>query len=319
MVPPPPDPDALARFRRDLETRADPAPERLGVAVSGGPDSLALLLLAHAAFPGRVHAATVDHRLRPENAEEARFVARICAGLGVPHAILTAEAPPEGSLQSAARALRYRLLAVWAAENGIGLLLTAHHLDDQAETLVMRLLRGAGLSGLSGVRAAATLAGAAVARPLLGWRRAELEALVAAAGIEPVRDPSNSDESFDRARIRRLLAETAWLEPEPLARSAAALAEADEALERTAERAWREKVTRSSGGFTLDPDGLPAELRRRLVLEILRRLDPAAAPRGAEVQRLLATLAGSGAATLAGVKCSGGPVWSFEPAPPRRR
>lgn len=318
MAPLPPRPDLAARFRRDVGALTGAPPERLGLAVSGGPDSLALLLLAHAAFPGRVEAATVDHKLRPESADEARFVSALCARIGVPHEILAPEAPIAGNFQSAAREQRYRLLADWAAANGLSHVLTAHHLDDQAETLVMRLLRGSGLSGLSGVRAATSISGAAVVRPLLGWRRRELGEIVAAAGIEPVRDPGNEDERYDRSRIRRLLAETPWLEPEPLARSAAALAEAGEALEWSAERLWSERVSGGSGTLTLDPRGLPAEIRRRLLLKMLRALDSSAAPRGAEVQRLLATLDGGGSATLAGLKCTGGPIWRVEPAPPRK-
>ena len=302
--------ELAARFRADLEALTGAAPTRLGLAVSGGPDSLALLLLAHAAYPGRVHAATVDHGLRPESAAEAAFVAGLCGELGVPHVILAANMTDKVNVQAAARARRYALLGRWAGEIEAGCLLTAHHLDDQAETLVMRLLRGSGLAGLAGIRAV----NPPLVRPLLGWRRDELAAVVRAAGVDPVADPSNQDERFDRARIRRRLAEAQWLDPAPLARSAAALAEAEEALEWAVERLWRERVD----GLTLDPAGLPAELRRRLVLRLLATIG-GPPPRGEEVGRLLATLDGGGTATLAGVKCVGGTRWRFAPAPPRRR
>ncbi|HMG46637.1 MAG TPA: tRNA lysidine(34) synthetase TilS [Allosphingosinicella sp.] len=302
--------ELAARFRADLEALTGAAPARLGVAVSGGPDSLALLLLAHAAYPGRVHAATVDHGLRAESAAEAAFVAGLCGELGVPHATLAANMTDKVNVQAAARARRYALLGRWAGEVEAGCLLTAHHLDDQAETLVMRLLRGSGLAGLSGVRAV----NPPVVRPLLGWRRDELAAIVRAAGVGPVADPSNADERFDRARIRRRLAEAPWLDPVPLARSAAALAAAEVALEWSVERLWHERVD----VLTLDPAGLPAELRRRLVLRLLAAIG-GPAPRGEEVGRLLATLDGGGTATLAGVKCVGGKRWRFAPAPPRRR
>jgi tRNA(Ile)-lysidine synthase len=302
--------ELAARFRADLEALTGAAPARLGVAVSGGPDSLALLLLAHAAYPGRVHAATVDHGLRAESAAEAAFVARLCGELDVPHATLAANMTDKVNVQAAARARRYALLGRWAGEVEAGCLLTAHHLDDQAETLVMRLLRGSGLSGLSGVRAV----NPPVVRPLLGWRRDELAAVVRAAGLDPVADPSNQDERFDRARIRRRLAEAPWLDPAPLARSAAALAEAEDALEWSVERLWHERVD----GLTLDPAGLPAELRRRLVLRLLAAIG-GPAPRGEEVGRLLVTLDRGGTATLAGVKCVGGKLWRFALAPPRRR
>jgi tRNA(Ile)-lysidine synthase len=303
----------IARFRADLEALTGGPPGRLGLAVSGGPDSLALLLLANAAYPGQVHAATVDHGLRPESAAEAVFVAGICGPLGIPHATLRAAMRETSNVQAAARARRYALLASWVAETGAAFLATGHHLDDQAETLVMRLSRGSGLAGLSGIRAV----GDGIVRPLLGWRREELAAIVREAGVEAVADPSNADERFDRARVRRRLAETAWLEAAPLARSAGALAEAEAAMEWMAERLRRERVEAVPDGFTLDPDGLPIELRRRLVLAILAAMERPA-PRGEDMTRLLVALAAGETATLAEVKCTGGTIWRFVPAPPRR-
>ena len=302
-----------ARFRADLEGLTGGPPHRLALAVSGGADSLALLLLGHAAFPGRVHAATVDHGLRAEAADEAAFVAEICARLGVPHATLAAKMTQSVNIQAGARTRRYALLGEWARSAGADWLATAHHLDDQAETLLMRLLRGSGLAGLAGIRPVHD-ADPPIVRPLLGWRRDELAALVAAAGIAPVDDPSNGDTRFDRVRIRAHLAANPWLDPVPLARSAAALAEAEAALAWAADRAWRDHVE----GDALDPAGLPAEIRRRLVVRLLAQLG-GPAPRGEEIGRLLATLEGGGTATLAGVKCVGGPVWRFAAAPPRRR
>ncbi|MEA3011714.1 MAG: tRNA(Ile)-lysidine synthase [Sphingomonadales bacterium] len=313
-----PDPDAVARFRADLEALTGAAPGRLGVAVSGGPDSLALLLLASAAFPGRVGAATVDHRLRPESAGEAAFVHEVCAGLCVPHTTLIAEDAIKGNVQSGARALRYRLLAYWAAAGGAGWLLTAHHRDDQAETLLMRLQRGAGLAGLAGIRPRTDIEGAKVVRPLLGWPRAALAELVAAGGLAAVEDPSNRDQRYDRARLRLRLAGTDWIDPAPLARSAAALAEADAALEWSVERLIAERADAAQGALAFDPEGVPAELRRRSVLRLLGLLVPADPPRGDAVQRLLAALDAGETATLAGVKCEGGAVWRFTLAPPRR-
>ncbi|HYJ52021.1 MAG TPA: tRNA lysidine(34) synthetase TilS [Allosphingosinicella sp.] len=310
------DPAATARFSADLE-RLDADPRgRIGIAVSGGPDSLALLLLAQAAGRGRVHAATVDHGLRAESGGEAAMVAEVCARLGVPHTILEAQMTDAANIQAAARARRYALLGEWAEGAGLACILTAHHLDDQAETLMMRLLRGSGLAGLAGIRAVQP-SPVPVLRPLLGWRHAELAAIVEAAGLEPVEDPSNADERFDRARLRRRLAEAGWIDPVPLARSAAALAEAEEALAWAAQRLWTERVTAEDEGFSLDPAGLPDELRRRLVLAVLTAIG-GSVPRGAEVMRLIATLEAGGTATLAGAKCSGGERWRFVPAPPRR-
>jgi len=321
MAFPLPSGEMLERFRRDLAA-AGIAEGPLAIAVSGGGDSLALLLLAAAASPGAVRAATVDHGLRPEAAGEAASVGEVCATIGVPHRILSAEVDRHGvGLQAAARAARYRALAAWMETEGLALLLTAHHADDQAETLLMRLQRGSGVGGLAGVRALGPLPGSEgrlrVARPLLGWRRAELAAVVGTAGLRPVADPSNEDPAFDRVRMRQRLAEAEWLDVPAIARSAAALAEADEALELTASRLFAGRVSETRP-FELDPAGLPAELLRRLVLRCLAAAAPNVAPRGEQVSDLIATLGRGETATLAGVKCNGGSVWRFEPAPPRR-
>ncbi len=310
-----PDPALVRRFADDLAALTGGGGP-IGVAVSGGPDSLALLLLAHAANPGAIEAATVDHGLRAESAAEAGFVARSCAPLGVPHTTLRPETPIDGNLQSAARRARYRLLDGWRKARGLAWVLTAHHADDQAETLLMRLNRGSGIRGLSGVRAV----NGRVARPLLGWRRSELAAIVASAGLTPIEDPSNVDPRFDRARLRAALGAAAWLEPVAIARSAAALAEADAALDWAAERLWAERARPAAAGWTLDAAGLPAELARRLVERALAMVVPEPTPRGAEVGRLIAALAGGGVATLAGVRVDAeGGRWRFVPAPPRRR
>lgn len=309
-----PSPELTERFRADLAALAGDPPGRIGIAVSGGPDSLALLLLGAAADPGSVEAATVDHGLRAESAEEARFVAKVCETLGVPHAVLEPVGPIVGSLQAAARQARYEQLEAWRRERALDWVLTAHHADDQAETLVMRLNRGSGAGGLAGIRPRS----GQVLRPLLGWRRRELEAIVRETGIEPVADPSNVDERFDRARLRRRLAGADWIDPAALTRSAAALAEADQALGWAADRLFAERATGGAGSWAIDMSGVPAELRRRLLVRMLRTIAPQAEPRGEELTRLLATLEAGGTATLAGMKCSGGQPWRFEPAPPRR-
>src|SRR5690348_17648763 len=115
-----PETATMERFRRDLDALVG-ADATIGIAVSGGPDSLALLLMAAEARPMSVEAATVDHALRPESRAEAEFVAGVCERLGVPHAILTAnwKQKPETALQERARAMRYRLLGAWARERGL--------------------------------------------------------------------------------------------------------------------------------------------------------------------------------------------------------
>jgi tRNA(Ile)-lysidine synthase len=224
-------PEQAERFAADLG-RLWPEGGRLGLAVSGGPDSLALLLLAHAAIPGRFAVATIDHGLRAEAAAECAMVEQVCAERGIPCSVLKVRLAP-GNIQAQARAVRYATLAQWVGREELSALVTAHHADDQAETLLMRLNRASGLSGLAGVRARSKLFGAdlMVLRPLLHWRRSELAAIVERAGIEPVSDPSNDDDRFDRVRIRKALADAPWLDVSAVASSAAHLADAEEALE----------------------------------------------------------------------------------------
>jgi tRNA(Ile)-lysidine synthase len=245
-----PDPPAelVARFAETL-ARLWSDGGRLGLAVSGGPDSLAMLLLAEAAIPGRFEVATVDHGLRAESAAECAMVAAICAARGIACTVLTVSVA-RGNVQSEARKARYAALAAWAEQRVLSAIATAHHADDQAETLLMRLNRGSGLGGLVGVREARFMPGSAVSliRPLLTFRRRELGELVAAAGLDPVIDPSNADDRFDRARIRRALAEADWLDPVALSRSACLLGEAQQAIDATAEIEWLNGVSEEGEG-----------------------------------------------------------------------
>ena len=312
-----PAPQQLARFEGDLAPLAK-ADARIGIAVSGGPDSLALLLLAAAARPGQVEAATVDHQLRPGSREEGRFVAGVCDRLGVPHKILAVTVGRGASLQAQARAARYEALGEWAISRDLQAVATGHHADDQAETLLMRLARGAGLGGLVGVRHSRPLeAGVALIRPLLEWRRAELAKIVADAGITPIDDPANRDPRHDRSRFRGMLAEAEWADPERLAASARWLADADEALEWAAAPLVASRLKASAGTIAIDADGLPREMQRRLLLAAFDRLG-APRPRGPELDRARKALRGGRAATLSGLKLDPGPPWTLSPAPPRR-
>jgi tRNA(Ile)-lysidine synthase len=280
-----------------------------------------LLLLAAAAFPGEVHAATVDHGLRNGSAAEALLAARICEALGVPHSTLQVTVAAGASIQALAREARYQALAEWMGAQRVPVLLTGHHLDDQAETLLMRLMRGSAVAGLAGIRARWPLGqgGGEILRPLLGWRRAELAEIAAASGLAFAADPSNQDEAFDRVRLRRLLREAPWLDPVPLARSAAALAEAEEALQAISQAFFGTAVVESEGALLFRPAGLPAELRRRLLLACLRRFAPQARPRGEQLTELLFALETGSAMTLAGVKFAAtSEGWRVSPAPPRR-
>ena len=317
------DPDLVQRFARDLDALIAPG-ARLGFAVSGGPDSLALLVLAAAARPGEVEAATVDHGLRPEGAAEADIVAGLCRRLDVPHATLNVRwrDPPTTAIQERARRERYRLLGYWAEERGLAAIATAHHADDQAETLLMRLTRGAGVRGLAGMRPRSIAPGTDIRllRPLLGWRRTELEQLCSAAGLEPVTDPTNGDQRFERVRVRSALAAADWLDGAAVARSASHLADADLALDWAMRREWQQGVRESRGVIAYRHRDAPAEIQRRIVARALRKLasEGDADPRGAELDHLLDMLADGGSATLRGVLCRGGAEWRFTPAPERR-
>jgi tRNA(Ile)-lysidine synthase len=319
-----PDPALVARFKADLQKLTEGRPERLGLAVSGGPDSLALLLLAAAAYPDRVCSATVDHGLRPASASEARFVAELCGRLSVPHEILSPrwEAVPTSNLPAQARNARYLALSSWLERKGIRWLATAHHLDDQAETLLMRLARGAGVGGLAGVRSINQWLGQradGVVRPLLSWRKADLIAVARDAGLEPVEDPTNDDDTFDRTHARRLLASADWLDPARLAASSAHLADAQEALAWVMERVWEARGRDAEdGSVTIDARDLPRELQRRLLLRALGRFTDETVIPGPKLIGLLDTLLTGRTATLAGVKVEAGDKWRLAFAPPRR-
>jgi tRNA(Ile)-lysidine synthase len=313
QVTPPADP-AVLRFGEAVE-KLTGGGGRLLLAVSGGPDSLALLSLAHAAMPARIAAATVDHGLRPEAAAEAGFVATLCCELGISHAILRPEEPITGSLQASARAARYRLLEKHAREAGCSWIATAHHADDQLETVLMRIARGAGISGLAAVRARQ----GKIIRPLLDFRKSELEEICAAAGVEPVRDPSNDNSDFDRVAMRKWLTETAHpFDPLRAVRSAAAFADASEALEWMAERLFATSVEAKDDMLVIDVSDIPGELRRRLLLRALAQIEPGNTPRGDAIDRALVALVAGERITLGNVLCEGGRQWTFHPAPKRR-
>ena len=204
---------ALGEF--DARLSALKAPRRFAVAVSGGRDSMALARLA--ADYGRDNGAeiiaySVDHGLRPEARAESAQAGKWCAAIGLDHRVLkwTGEKPATG-IQAAARAARYRLLAKAAKEDDFPAILTAHSADDQAETVFMRLVRGAGPVGLSAMDDDVKIAAGAgspvrLLRPLLSFTRAQLTAIVENAGQDFIDDPSNEDPAFERVRTRALLA-----------------------------------------------------------------------------------------------------------------
>jgi tRNA(Ile)-lysidine synthase len=253
------------------------------------------------------------------------MVADLCRQLGVAHEIITIEweEPPTTAIQERAREARYAALGDWIEQRGLGALVTAHHADDQAETLVMRLNRGAGVRGLAGMRPASTIPGCrpSLLRPLLGWRRAELEAICAAAGLTPATDPSNADERFERVRVRDGLKGADWLDPEAMTRSAGHLASADEAIGWAAEQEWERAVTTAEDHIAYRPSAAPAEIVRRIVARAIAALahEGSGEPlRGRDLEPVIAALEASQAATLRGVMCGGGKEWRFSKAPPRK-
>lgn len=282
----------------------------VGLAVSGGGDSMAMLNLAVAvaAQTGqRLCVATVDHGLRPDSATEAVDVARHAARLGLPHDTLHwHDRPSGGNLQAAARDARYGLLAQWAQARGAELVLLGHTADDQAETLLMRLAREAGLDGLRGMQAQFTRHGVAWARPLLGMTRAELRLILQDAGLSWAEDPSNSDLRFARIMARQALATLAPLgiEAAGLARVAAQLSEARDALHLATVDLARQAIRQEAGDLILDWDQMaaaPSELRRRCLVAGLGWITGAPyPPRRDDVAQALAALAEEGQRTLSG-------------------
>ncbi|WP_374763709.1 tRNA lysidine(34) synthetase TilS [Yunchengibacter salinarum] len=225
-----------ADLARRLTALGLPHGADVALAVSGGPDSLALMHLAAAlqgGALGTVTVLTVDHGLRCSAASEAAFVAGQAAALGLAHHTLKGATAP-GNVQQEARRLRYDRMAAWCCAAGVGHLLTAHHRDDQAETLLLRLARGSGVDGLAGMAPARPLWGGAVwlLRPLLDVPRSSLAAVVRAAGVQPVADPSNENPQFARTHARRLLADPVvpGMEAARLAETAARLRGAHNSL-----------------------------------------------------------------------------------------
>ena len=222
--------------------------------------------------------ATVDHGLRPEAPAEAAFVAGVCAGLEVPHRVLPWRGwDGQGNLQARARDARMALLAGWAREVGADAVALGHTLDDQAETVLLRLARGSGVDGLSGMAEEREQGGIRWVRPLLGLRREELRDFLRAEGRVWVDDPSNDDLRYDRVKARRALEVLAPLgvEAEGLVETARRMARARAALEDYADRAARE-VSRVEGGDIVFArpgfDVLPEETRLRLWSDAIRRV-----------------------------------------------
>jgi len=301
---------APAQALAEAMARLAPETRRLGVAVSGGGDSLALLhLLADWADGTGValSAASVDHGLRPEADAEIALAAEACAARDIPFEKLNWCEAPVGNLQAAARSARYALLNAWAVRHGLDAVCLGHTQDDQAETVLLRLTRGSGVDGLAAMRGRTVRDGMIWLRPLLGVTRAALREDLRARAVRWAEDPSNEDPRFDRVRIRQAMA-ALDLDPARLAATAEAMARAQEALGRRAVEA--QAVRFETGDILLDPQtmsALDAETALRLLAEALRWVSGAPyRPRLSSLVDLLGALRTGRAATLHGCHVTSG-------------
>jgi tRNA(Ile)-lysidine synthase len=276
-----------------LEAKALLAPlgtfDTLALAVSGGSDSVALMTLVAEwatalATPPRLAVLTVDHGLRAGSADEARRVVGWAEARRLAAHVLTwTGGKPSTGIQAAAREARYRLMRQWCDDHGFGPLVTAHTLEDQAETVLMRLARGSGVEGLAAMPAE-SLEPWHVLRPLLAVPRARLLATLAQRGQPYIDDPSNRDTAFERVRTRALLAHLAeaGLSGRHIALAAARLRRANVALEGAVHDAERTLLAVApEGAGTLERAGfaaLPEEIRIRLIGRAVARFGGRPAP-----------------------------------------
>lgn len=285
---------------------------RLGVAVSGGSDSLGLLCLLHdweRAGGPVLQAVTVDHGLRRDAAAEAEQVSLICQGLGIPHDTLHWRPAGEecrGNLHDRARRARYALMADWAQGCSITDVAVGHTRDDQAETFLMRLARGSGLDGLAAMRRTWSAGDVTFHRPMLDLARVALQETLHMRGMDWVDDPGNSDPVYLRARARAALTHLAplGLEPATLALVAQNLGHARDALAQIAHAAALDLVRVEAGDFVLDQAGfaaLPEEVARRLLQAALRWIaGPGHGPRGPALASFMDAVRAGRAMTLQG-------------------
>ena len=297
---------ALARFfNHDL---ASP----LGVAVSGGSDSLALLFLLNDHFgPDHLHAVTVDHGLRTEAADEARLVARICDQMNLPHTTLRWTGwDGQGNLPDRARRARYALTVDWAREQGITQVALGHTADDQAETLLMRLARGAGAEGLAAMNPHRTQDGVTFLRPLLPVRRTALRDYLTAKGQGWVDDPTNEDIRFERPRIRRAMPDLALigLTVDALTTTAQNLRSASDAIAHYSAKEAQTHVRVESGDILMPQAALtdmPSDIARRILQAGLRWIAGGEyPPRSASLDRLIQAMKAGDQMPLSGCLAS---------------
>lgn len=251
------------------------------VALSGGADSLALAAAAAFEAPrvGRTAlAAIVDHGLQPGSAQVAADAARQARTLGLAVHVIRVEVGTDGGPEAAARDARYRALREIATQTGAAAVLTAHTLDDQAETVLLGLARGSGAISLQGMAPVGDLAGVALLRPLLQVRRATTRTACAAEGLDPWHDPHNEDPRFARVRVRQRVLPVLEAELGPgiaaaLARTAEQLREDAAAFRTLVDETIEDIVTPADGGICVSAAALaanPAALRHRIIRHIVR-------------------------------------------------
>ncbi|MEM8686146.1 MAG: tRNA lysidine(34) synthetase TilS [Pseudomonadota bacterium] len=276
-----------------------PAGEPMALAVSGGADSTALMLAAsRRADVGSFHVLSVDHGLRAAAAAEATQVRSWAKALGLNHHVLTwREVKPETGLQAAAREARYGLMTDWCRANGVSTLITAHTLDDQAETVLMRLKRGSGVDGLAGMAKQSWRSGIRLMRPLLEITHEELVGSLEAADHPWIEDPSNQDERYERIQIRNRSKELAalGLTRSKLVATARKMTRAREALDQSTSDLLAACADVSEYGFCrLLADGLgraPDELAIRALARCIQAIGGSDWPPGDEpLERLLSWL-----------------------------
>lgn len=249
----------------------DKKPTKIGIAVSGGGDSMALLHLyiRLAEQTGQAIAAvTVDHTLRDGSAAEAAQVSEFCARHGVPHATLVWDTwDGHGNVQATAREARYGLIAEWARANGIDGVVLGHTKDDSAETFVMRLARKSGIDGLSLMDRYFEKDGLWWARPLWLFSRAELRGYLTRNSVKWIDDPSNDDMQFDRIRVRKALSvlTDVGVSTDAIHHSAMAIGSARTALEHYTAQEAKTFVIHQGGDLLVQNTGtIPDEIERRL-------------------------------------------------------
>lgn len=276
----------------------------IALAVSGGADSLALMLLAQRWVAGlqnppKLIVYSLDHGLRPEAAGEVAMVLKAASALGLVARGLAWTGPkPSSGMQAAARLARYRLMGAAMAEDGATVLVTAHHRQDQAETVLMRMAHGSGIEGLKGMTAVAEIEGVTVHRPLLSIDPTALRELVLEAGLVPAEDASNADPHYERVRWRQAMPGLAalGLDSASIGLFAERMAEADAAIAQMADGCFAEIVRLDGFGaarIELAPfNGLSAAISTRLLGRVLNIVGGRQKPRAlGQVERLRQSIA----------------------------